>query len=216
MTLIDIMHRYATTTSESRELAAELEFVWDQIKSSPDSSAASPADLQVSQSGMRSSGALPSERESRLATSDGLQILRPLSDGNEDDALNSDVELDDDAMDEELRKLRLSECKSSRSKAMVMNPIERALTRMSVEVAALREQLEAGNFGTRQLRSRAGRWVFAIVGPILRHVLIDTVLFVAILFWARRSHDPIISQSYRLLLSWLREKARKLRRLAWS
>ncbi|RMJ21153.1 Acyl CoA binding protein [Aspergillus sp. HF37] len=36
------MHRYASQTPEARELAVELEFVWDQIKSNPSSSSSSP------------------------------------------------------------------------------------------------------------------------------------------------------------------------------
>ncbi|OJZ88362.1 hypothetical protein ASPFODRAFT_44012 [Aspergillus luchuensis CBS 106.47] len=40
-TLIDTMHNYASQTAEARELVAELEFVWDQIKSNPSSSSMS-------------------------------------------------------------------------------------------------------------------------------------------------------------------------------
>ncbi|EAW07602.1 acyl-CoA-binding domain-containing protein [Aspergillus clavatus NRRL 1] len=40
-TLIDTMHRYASQTAEARELVAELEFVWDQIKSNSSSSSSS-------------------------------------------------------------------------------------------------------------------------------------------------------------------------------
>ncbi|KAF2865614.1 acyl CoA binding protein-domain-containing protein [Massariosphaeria phaeospora] len=42
-TLIDTMHRYASPSPDSRELVAELEFVWDQVKSNvPSSSSSSP------------------------------------------------------------------------------------------------------------------------------------------------------------------------------
>jgi hypothetical protein len=37
-TLVDTMHRYASTTPEARELVSELEFVWDQIRSNVPSS----------------------------------------------------------------------------------------------------------------------------------------------------------------------------------
>ncbi|KAL4888753.1 hypothetical protein BDV59DRAFT_196241 [Aspergillus ambiguus] len=40
-TLIETMHRYASQTPEARELVAELEFVWDQIKSNTASSSSS-------------------------------------------------------------------------------------------------------------------------------------------------------------------------------
>ncbi|KAJ9665396.1 hypothetical protein H2201_004473 [Coniosporium apollinis] len=43
-TLIDTMHKYASPSPDARELVAELEFVWDQVKSnvSSDSSSSSP------------------------------------------------------------------------------------------------------------------------------------------------------------------------------
>lgn len=42
-TLIDTMHKYASPSPDSRELVAELEFVWDQVKSNvPSSSSSSP------------------------------------------------------------------------------------------------------------------------------------------------------------------------------
>ncbi|PVH94571.1 hypothetical protein DM02DRAFT_618508 [Periconia macrospinosa] len=42
-TLIETMHKYASPSADSRELVAELEFVWDQVKSNvPSSSSSSP------------------------------------------------------------------------------------------------------------------------------------------------------------------------------
>ncbi|KAL2828409.1 acyl CoA binding protein-domain-containing protein [Aspergillus cavernicola] len=40
-TLVETMHAYASQTAEARELVAELEFVWDQVKSNMSSSSAS-------------------------------------------------------------------------------------------------------------------------------------------------------------------------------
>ncbi|PGG99895.1 hypothetical protein AJ79_08377 [Helicocarpus griseus UAMH5409] len=40
-TLLDTMHKYASSTLEARELISELEFVWDQIKSNTTSSSSS-------------------------------------------------------------------------------------------------------------------------------------------------------------------------------
>jgi hypothetical protein len=46
-TLIDTMHKYASPSPDSRELVAELEFVWDQVKSNvPSSSSSSPLRTQ--------------------------------------------------------------------------------------------------------------------------------------------------------------------------
>lgn len=47
-TLIDTMHKYASPSPDSRELVAELEFVWDQVKSNvPSSSSSSPLHSQT-------------------------------------------------------------------------------------------------------------------------------------------------------------------------
>ncbi|KAL1591362.1 hypothetical protein SLS60_012061 [Paraconiothyrium brasiliense] len=47
-TLIDTMHKYASPSPDSRELVAELEFVWDQVKSNvPSSSSSSPMQSQT-------------------------------------------------------------------------------------------------------------------------------------------------------------------------
>ncbi|KAJ4289882.1 hypothetical protein N0V90_011215 [Kalmusia sp. IMI 367209] len=47
-TLIDTMHKYASPSPDSRELVAELEFVWDQVKSNvPSSSSSSPHQTQT-------------------------------------------------------------------------------------------------------------------------------------------------------------------------
>ncbi|KAF9732299.1 hypothetical protein PMIN06_011448 [Paraphaeosphaeria minitans] len=47
-TLIDTMHMYASSSPDSRELVAELEFVWDQVKSNvPSSSSSSPLQSQT-------------------------------------------------------------------------------------------------------------------------------------------------------------------------
>ncbi|EER39642.1 acyl CoA binding protein [Histoplasma capsulatum H143] len=46
--LLDTMNKYASSTPEARELIAELEFVWDQIKSNPSSSSSSGSPVHLS------------------------------------------------------------------------------------------------------------------------------------------------------------------------
>ncbi|KAJ4348860.1 uncharacterized protein N0V89_010239 [Didymosphaeria variabile] len=47
-TLIDTMHKFVSPSPDSRELVAELEFVWDQVKSNvPSSSSSSPLQSQT-------------------------------------------------------------------------------------------------------------------------------------------------------------------------
>lgn len=105
-TLIDTMHKYASPSPDSRELVAELEFVWDQVKSNvPSSSSSSPLQNQtLSSMGLH----MPQDyqgfasRKARavgLGNDDGedddgpLQIKSPMSQ-SEEDLEEEEAELD--------------------------------------------------------------------------------------------------------------------------
>ncbi|KAK6503142.1 hypothetical protein TWF481_008177 [Arthrobotrys musiformis] len=87
-TLIDAMHRFAVTTPDAKELVAELEFVWDQIKSNQTSSSSSTtaAPQHPQQQALLSSAATTPRRQlssglshSQNISAAGLQILPPMS-----------------------------------------------------------------------------------------------------------------------------------------
>lgn len=91
-TLIDTMHKYASPSPDSRELVAELEFVWDQVKSNVPSSSSSSPMQTLGSMGLHMA---PPPHYPRLNTSqqidteDGpLQIRSPMS--------QSEEELEDD------------------------------------------------------------------------------------------------------------------------
>ncbi|KAF2182857.1 hypothetical protein K469DRAFT_669335 [Zopfia rhizophila CBS 207.26] len=74
-TLIDTMHKYASPSPDSRELVAELEFVWDQVKSNvPSSSSSSP--LQT----LGSMGLHIPPNYPQLGTSSALRKFQPEQD----------------------------------------------------------------------------------------------------------------------------------------
>ncbi|KAF3936816.1 hypothetical protein ABW19_dt0204259 [Dactylella cylindrospora] len=79
------MHRYANTTQEARELVAELEFVWDQIKSNHSSSSSSTPYIPTlaSTTPMRPSSSLSHQQN---ISSQGLQLLPPMSPTEEEAA----------------------------------------------------------------------------------------------------------------------------------
>lgn len=92
-TLIDTMHKYASPSADSRELVAELEFVWDQVKSNVPSSSSSSPQQMLGSMGLHMA---PPPHYPRLNTSpprdaedDALQIRSPMSQSEEE-------ELDDD------------------------------------------------------------------------------------------------------------------------
>ncbi|KAJ5793716.1 Acyl-CoA-binding protein ACBP [Penicillium paradoxum] len=89
-TLIDTMHQYASQTPEARELVAELEFVWDQIKYNASSVASSPLNTvgvpPLSRSAYGSIGSrLAPEKDDRPDRADSdrhdsrLRVLSPVS-----------------------------------------------------------------------------------------------------------------------------------------
>lgn len=105
-TLIDTMHKYASPSPDSRELVAELEFVWDQVKSNvPSSSSSSPLQNQtLSSMGLHmppdyQGFASRKARAVGLGNDDGedddgpLQIKSPMSQ-SEEDLEEEEAELD--------------------------------------------------------------------------------------------------------------------------
>ncbi|KAF2262886.1 hypothetical protein CC78DRAFT_569416 [Lojkania enalia] len=93
-TLIETMHKYASPSPDSRELVAELEFVWDQVKSNvPSSSSSSPLQTLGSM-GLHQPPHYPqlgSPNASRKFKSDRdgddgpLQVRSPMSQSEEDE-----------------------------------------------------------------------------------------------------------------------------------
>ncbi|KAF9877723.1 hypothetical protein CkaCkLH20_04858 [Colletotrichum karsti] len=170
--LIETMHKYATTP-DAKELVAELEFVWNQIKNnSPSSTDSSPKGTGYNSE--------PRRFTQPLSGSEGpMKILSPMS---EDDAAERDSD----------RRLGYNE--GVEEDALVPNSnwsrsVERALEKMSAEVAALREQITTG----REWKSRKQRsfmaWVRWFVWIVMKHLAIDTVLLAFILLWMRKRKD---------------------------
>ena len=197
------MHRYAITTPESRELVAELEFVWDQIKSNSTSSSSS------------SPGQMAKMRGDQQASSDndkgGLRMLRPLSEGDEEeddagegadmrtgafergDTIDPPIPGDQSQIDWDVRNRKWRK------------RVEQALVKMTVEVAALREQLEAQRFGgTLRRRGSFWAWTLGFAWACLKHVFIDATLLGLLILWARARKDPMAEQTLRMLFSWIR------------
>ena len=217
------MHKYASSTSEARELVAELEFVWDQIKSNSASSSPSSPGQTLGLSGnslQRGTYASvgPGERvmaEGQHSGDNGLRVLRPVSDGNNNEGEDEDVGEDEEGGEggefEEVRGPRYpgdhvpgSPSTRSTGGGNYSNKrdyetrnrkwrvrVESALVKMTAEVAALREQMEAKRVfdgqGDRK-RREMGAWMLWLVWVAMRHLLVDAVVLgVVVLFVRRRS-----------------------------
>ena len=219
-TLIETMHKYATTTTEARELVAELEFVWDQIKSnSASSSSSSPRRLarsqarQVPQSYVSTGGPSGSGRADE-GGGEGLRMLRPVSDGEEEDEEGEDFEEtrgapfgDEEAFMAVAGRPRDLDARNRKWR----EKIEQALVKMTTEIAALREQIEAKRIRDGRRRNGLWAWMTWLVWVSVRHLLVDLALLGLLVAWARRKGDLRVEQGLDLLLQYLRQRIRKIR-----
>ncbi|KAI0403480.1 acyl-CoA binding protein [Xylaria palmicola] len=194
--LIDTMHRYANTP-DALELVAELEFVWNQIKSnSPSSAHSSPKD--------RSSAFADPRRFQQPAsgTEGPLKVLSPMSEDDTGEHQYRDRQEDEDEEEEEADYLHRGDRWSRK--------VERALVRLSAEIAALREQITAG----REWRAKKQRTVPARIGWVLwlvtKHFAIDVFVLAVVLLWMRRRKDRRLEDQVRAILGVAREYARKI------
>ncbi|KAI8963051.1 acyl-CoA binding protein [Daldinia sp. FL1419] len=190
--LIETMHRYANTPvrRDGKGLVAELEFVWDQIKNnSPSSSNASPKDATFAE---------PQHFQEPLSGTEGpMKILNPMS---EDDAAEQYRERQGDEDDGEYVK------KGDRWSRKV----ERAVVRLSAEVAALREQITAGREWRSKKEKSFKAWAGWMLWVISKHLAVDMVVLGIALLWMRRRKDRRLEDHVRAILKLGREYARKI------
>lgn len=223
-TLIDTMHKYASTTPEARELVAELEFVWDQIKSNTSSSSSSsplqtagmPSHLSQPPSYSSISGA-GGAGGSRGVETNRLRVVSPVSEGEEeemqeheefDDARDDPGGGDDDDGSNVVGKSRREqdgldyEIRNRKWRRRV----EQALVKMTAEVAALREQLQSpSTYGGRRWR---GLWAWMLwpVWVTIKHIMVDAVVLGFLVVWLRRKGDRRLDQAARMIFEMVRER----------
>lgn len=236
------MHKYASASSEARELVAELEFVWDQIKSnSATSSNSSPAQIRglPSPSSPSQQPQFPSYTSirpgrPRKPNNGRLKVLGP----TRDDYDSSDTDADEILAEAQDRRRRGSFDPNAEA---IIDPdretsflekayeirnrkwrkrIESTLMKMMTEIAALREQLEAKGVGAQHFNKNPSRrrklwaWTMALVAAAARHIFIDAMAII-LLLWINRG-DERIKSVMRMFAEVVRERLRRvglLRRL---
>lgn len=232
-TLITTMHAYASSTPEARELVDELEFVWDQIKanSNVSSSESSPkGPVEESRLGLNYAS-LGGERR-RMTEDEGggggnLRVLRPVSDGDEEELEEGCEDGDENP---EMGEAGEGYPDPAAGKALGRNQsrdmdirnrkwrkrIETALFKMATEVAALREQIEAKRMGGRNMYgngSGAWAWIRWLVWVAMRQLFVDAVILGFIFLWAKRKKDERIEQGLWLVMQAVKEQFRRIRGL---
>ena len=203
------MHEYATTTPEARELVAELEFVWDQIKSNTASSSSSSPGHRLAGSHIQ---------QGHESGSAGLRMLRPVSDADEEgDEAESDEDDDDEYAEpqggetykDDLPIMGRSSDLDVRNRKW-RRRIEKALFKITTEVAALREQIEAKRIAEGRRRNGVWAWMIWLIWVALRHMLLDLTLLSILVIWARRKRDRRVEMGVGLLVQYLGEQTRRL------
>ncbi|KXX81203.1 Autophagy-related protein 37 [Madurella mycetomatis] len=184
--LIETMHKYANTPN-ALELVAELEFVWNQVKSNNPSSAESLSGQSGAGGAERSGGlgasvasSMVRRFQSPMSGTDGpMRVLSPMSE--EDESERRLAELAEQGEDDPGEYARRNDKRSKR--------MERAIVRLSAEIAALREQIATG----REWKSRKERSVIAWIGwgfwVVTKHVTVDMIILFLLLLWMRKRRD---------------------------
>ena len=220
-TLIETMHKYASATEEARELVAELEFVWDQIKSNEVSS-------EGSSPGRGTGMGTGQGKESQIYASIGsgraerrdrgdMRLLRPVSEG--DDQEEEEDEIFEEAKDGTFGGDAETGVGKNTERARRENDVrnrkwrkrmEQALVRLNTEVAALREQMEIKRVIDARRRNNLWAWFAWLVWAVVRHVVVDATVLGLMLWWARRKQDRRLEQGLSLLMQTLAEQVKRL------
>lgn len=141
-----------------------------------------------------------------------MKVLSPMS---EDDAAEQEYRERQQRHEEELEELE-NDYDGDEGGGYVKKgdrwstKVERALVRLSAEIAALREQITTG----REWRSRRERTLRARIGWFLwivaKHLALDLTVIAFVLLWMRRRKDRRLEDQVRAILRLGREYVNKM------
>ena len=196
---------------QSVALAQKLESEWNEVKDG-----GSPQAMQTT-------AATPSSPtrhfQQPLSGADGpMRVLSPMSE--EDEAEQKEEEVDaeqspsgavaEPAEPDDVGKQPGSGKHPQQHDGTWARKMERAVVKLSAEVAALREQITTG----REWRARKERsvpaWIGWLVWVVMKHLTVDFVVLAVVLFWMRRRKDRRLEDLVRAAVRLGREYARKV------
>lgn len=191
--LIETIHRYAATAS-ALELVGELEFVWGQIRGNEVGSSGEGGSGGEAPGGRRFRGARP------LGEVGGpMKVLSPMSEEDRESVRRSGEEGEEEEGGGYVKK------GDKWSKKM-----ERAIVRLSAEIAALREQITSGREWRLKRERSVGAWVGWAFWLAVKHLAVDAMLLALVLIWLRRRKDRRLEDHVRGALRLAREYVRKV------
>lgn len=168
---------------QARELVAELEFVWDQIRSNQSSLAAATSPPESGGS-VHQAPLMPAPYTGELG------VVSPNPFGEEE------FEEDISGMDTD-----------HRSNRKWRKRVEQALAKMATEVTALRERMDDERASKRRGRFReAGHWFLWVVWVGGRHMIIELVFWGCVFMWMRRRGDTRAQEALRLVAKFVKDR----------
>ncbi|EHA18094.1 hypothetical protein ASPNIDRAFT_125535, partial [Aspergillus niger ATCC 1015] len=204
-TLIETMHNYASQTAEARELVAELEFE----PGSPVASAAVSMRDHARLQPQSSNRLTRPEYEQLLANtargrgSERLRVLSPVSQAESGFRRQMEEEPAEEEEEEEEEEVRPPPPPDDSKRWR--RTVEQALTTMTAEIAAVREQLEARALAHRR-RTGLWAWLKWLVWVAARQIMVDLALLGMLLIWMRLRGDRRLEE--KLKVGWAEVKTR--------
>lgn len=133
-----------------------------------------------------------------------MKILSPMSEQDEAELRSQrQMEIEEEFAEEE-------EAERTGKSSRWQRKVERAITNLSAEVAALREQITTG----REWKSRKERsfpvWLGWLAWSFMKHLLVDFFILALVLLWMRKRKDRRLEDLVRAALKLIREYVRKV------
>jgi hypothetical protein len=89
--------------------------------------------------------------------------------------------------------------------------VEKALAKMTTEVAALREQLESNRMRRRKGRAKEiGIWVLKILWTLLRHLAVEAVFWGLVFLWMKKRGDRRAEEALKMVMRFVRERLKEM------
>ena len=171
--------------------------MWNQIRhNTPSSTDSSP----------KASGSARRFQQPTSGSEGPMKVLSPMSEQDEAE-LRSLRQAD---LDDEVAAIEAAGQGPSANSSKWQRRVERAITNLSAEVAALREFIMTGREWRSRKDSSYPAWFGWLAWTIMKHLLADFVILCLVLLWMRRRKDRRLEDLVRSALTIMREYVRKV------
>lgn len=195
--------------SDARELVAELEFVWDQIKSNVPSTSSESGPI------MTPDVSTTQQAETQRADDEidaPIQVVSPMSQDEKGSGKNQISQLDRKVGANQGRSREsLGYRNSSTDEMRWRRRVENTLVKITAEIAALREQIEERRSWRRPPTLGLWRWLTLTAGTVMKHMMIDLIIFAILVGLMRRRGDPRVEDAAHAIFGLAKERLSRIR-----